>query len=164
MLCRQKPNGSDVRGTSQLVIPSQQDRRESNGSTDWLLWDHRYWLRLRSNGHKHDPASLDVFVTFLTPTMLGIIRKSLDKQQRSTLDNHLRLAKSHGVVWNLPVIIARENDTEHVLSLPSLRWHNPAFQKWYAEKSGSNTDLPFDLDIRYISVNFPRSDKHQITS
>lgn len=158
VLFRQKPNAHDLRAVSRLTVRATGEQ-SSDSTTEWLLWDQRYWIRARSAGH-HQPASQDcLFVRFLTPEHLGNLRKILDKQQRLVLENCLAAAKEHGVVWTLPAVVARASDREYLIALPSLRWHIPNHGSWLDGISDS-----VHLDIRYKSVDLTDTETHRIIS
>lgn len=157
VLCRQKPNASDVRMATQLTVRGK-DSDCTDPTMDWLLWDHRYWIRVRYDGQKKSKGLESMSVRFLTPDVLGDIRRTLSKQQRHVLDQCLAAAKEYDVLWTLPVVIAQVQGREHVVSLPSLRWDNP------------NPLHDEDLDnlcseIRYMSVDLKSSNtRHSIIS
>lgn len=153
VLFRQKPNNHDV------LLASELQPHAKDPTAGWLLWDYRYWLRLQRNEFSDSMRPTCVFVRFLTPSMLGDLRKTLNREQRLALNHRLESAKEHGVIWTLPVVVARHCGVERVISLPSLQWKNPADAALCFQNSSE-----VDVDIRYKSVDFTYSERHHIIS
>lgn len=154
VLFRQKPSKSDVLDSLELTV--SEDKHAIDSPPAWVLWDHRYWLHLQNSGRSTPPDQVRASVRFLTPSMLGELRKTLNKQQRLALEQQLDTAKHHGVVWTLPVVVAQRENEERVVSIPTLRWENPANQ--------SNGNCSFYTNIRFKSVDLKNSGSHQIIS
>ncbi|KAK4544862.1 hypothetical protein LTR36_003766 [Oleoguttula mirabilis] len=143
---------------------------ERHHSTDWFLWDKRYWLRLHAP-KQHPPDELAAQIQFLTRPLLTALRQSMDGRQLKRLKRLLD-ASSHGTTrFTLPAITVRSAAasprgavaSQQVVALPTLGWSAEGWEQLPV------TGLPEDRtsgkwywEVRYKHIDFAVSDEHTV--
>ncbi|RMY17563.1 hypothetical protein D0867_05941 [Hortaea werneckii] len=153
----------------QRSLPSRQERlrrqiilyrRQSNfAESEWQLWDHRYWIWIRS---QRDAPYTEIKVRFLEPEDLAMARENLDNGQRKLLNSALSAA-SGASRYSLPAIVAtgtsqtnggNGNAVEQIVVLPTLGWSASGWQHRQGKvEDGSTTVATPNLwDVRYQHI------------
>ncbi|TKA75105.1 hypothetical protein B0A49_02380 [Cryomyces minteri] len=111
--------------TSLLPAPLADPRTLVQGWSDWILWDGRFWIRVRSSR----PRVLSIGVRFLAVPDLMFIRRDQEVAWNKKFTKVLKEAAPARVRFTLPVIVEHdpeaipERGTVHlgtVLAVPTL--------------------------------------------
>lgn len=130
-------------------------RQSSPADSQWQLWDHRYWIWIRS---QRDAPYTEIKVRFLEPEDLAMARENLDHGQRKVLNSALSAAPG-ACRYSLPAIVATgtsqnggdDNAVEQVVVLPTLGWSASGWQHRQAKKEDGliSVATPNLWDVRY---------------
>lgn len=138
---------------------------------EWVLWDGRYWIRVRPPKRELDPR-IQVGIRFLCDQDLSALRRGLSDRAEAKLEHCLSAAKGYARLA-LPVIVIKKRDHlianvhEQVVVLPTLDFHargwerDPDYNATARKRNEQFIDSGLWLwDIRYKHVNLGR--KHRI--
>lgn len=157
------------RDAKRMLIHSSSQNLTSEGWSGWVLWDGRYWIRIRPPRQQASPeaGNLEVRVDFLTKDNLEALRKTLDPLEIKHLNKHLDVAKGK-IRFTLPVIVTQEpgqtferETREKVVALPTLDW---SVGGWSRDSGGENTETwLWDVRYKHVDLNL-RSKVHEVIS
>jgi tRNA(Ile)-lysidine synthase TilS/MesJ len=123
--------------------------------SEWILWDGRYWIRVRAPEHARD-RDCGIIIKFLSAQDLETLRSTLSARRKQNLNDRLRIAKG-SARFTLPAIVARERCgdlgsevADRVVALPTLDWNADG---WKQQHPGDQDPDIWLWEIRYKYVN-----------
>lgn len=138
-----------------LARDSMQCVYSNSGWSEWLLWDHRYWIRVYVDVAASDPDTT-MHMAFLSPDSLGQLRKRYKnmKPRASSLERALSLVPDRER-WIVPALVSRMHNEDRIVALPSLHWRDLSWEMY-------ETERPRQWEIRYKNIDFPKTAYHHL--
>nr|POE46776.1 putative trna(ile)-lysidine synthase [Quercus suber] len=130
-------------------------------STEFKLWDNRYWVRLGSM-QRDVVIGRKFVVRHYSQNDRAMIMDGLPPRERREFLRHLAEAAGRAR-FSIPVIVEEHNnEQETIVALPTLAWHTKDCGSWPTGAVPAN-DQRLLYDIRYKHVDFPLNrDRHRI--
>jgi hypothetical protein len=153
---RQLPSSHERNVAHITIWPPPQDPIASK-SSEWFLWDGRYWVRVRPPERDLDP-NLRITVKFLTKRYIELLRREIPPAEKDKINRRLEVARG-STRFTLPAIVAEKPGAiDQVVALPTIDW---CVEGWQRDKEVTDPEF-WIWNIRYKHVDLNR--RHRVLS
>ena len=157
-LSRPPMRGVEIAAASQRFTPVETWQRDSNSGiwSQWILWDHRFWIRVRSASVKQ--VEYIGIRPFQKDDMLSV-RRCLDKSGYGELRNVLSDAAPDKLRYTLPILTYRDK----ISILPTLNIMIPRSASTKPESQlGQHPILDWEVCYKVMDQPFIEKQKRTI--
>jgi len=160
-ISRVPPTSKDILSTARVLLKETPERDSSYSwtSTDRVLFDNRYWIKLRYRKFNVTPLHR-ISVRFLTENdLVGVSKTMINSIELRKLQNVLKERAPGKIRYTLPAIVEsypfrNNNDeieyAEKLLALPTLNWSGVGWKQWDKHVKRDS----WTWDIRYKKINW----------